>query len=252
MNIAIIGGTGMDEMPEFNSGKAELVCTRFGEATVLRSTFGGGVLYFVPRHGSNHATPPSQINYRAQIAALKKLGVDAVIGVCAVGSLRGNIVPGSFAVLGDFIDVTRRRACTFFDDPGGPLAHTDFTEPYCPRVSQALTDACYQTGGDCRPNAVYVGVDGPRYETPAEIRLYAAWGGDVIGMTNVPEVVLAREAGLCYGAIGVVTNPAAGLGTSPLGHDDVRSAVARAGPRLHAVLRSALEGSAMAVSAVVA
>jgi len=240
MDIAIIGGTGVDEMPEFVSGQPELIATRFGDAIVLRTVEDGRTLYFLPRHGLDHAVGPSEINYRAQIAALKSLGVGAVIGVCAVGSLRVDVVPGSFAVLGDFVDLTRHRICTFFDEPAGPPAHTDFTQPYCPWVSKALTDACADTHADCTPSAIYIGVDGPRYETPAEIRLYASWGGDVIGMTNVPEVVLAREAGLCYGALGVVTNMAAGLGASPLGHDDVRSAVAAAKPRLQAILRSAL------------
>ena len=226
MDIAIIGGTGIDEMPEFTSGKPESITTRFGDAIVLPNIVDGRSLYFLPRHGLDHAIPPSRINYRAQIAALKSLGVGAVIGICAVGSLRIGVVPGSFVVLGDFIDLTRHRICTFFDDPTGPPAHTDFTEPYCPWVSKALTDACGDTGADCTPYAIYIGVDGPRYETPAEIRLYASWGGDVMGMTNVPEAVLAREAGLCYGALGVVTNMAAGLGTTSLGHDDVRSAVA--------------------------
>lgn len=216
------------------------VATRFGSAEVVQTRIGDRDVIFVPRHGPTHSTPPAQINYRAQIAALRKMGVEAVIGVCAVGSLRTDLAAGALAVLGDFIDLTKRRQDTFLDASGESVVHTDFSQPYCPVISEVLVKACSLVGVSCESGAVYVGVEGPRYETPAEIRLYASWGGDVIGMTNLPEAVLAREAGLCYGAIAVVTNLAAGLSPTPLNHDEVRSVVAAASDTLKRILLQAV------------
>lgn len=240
MSLAIIGGTGLDEMPEFLDGPVETVSTRFGEAQVVISKTHGKDMIFLPRHGLGHATLPSNINYRAQIAALKKIGVTRVIGVCAVGSLRKDISGGTLVVVDDFIDLTKRRVVSFFDEPGEPVVHTDFTKPYCPEISSTLVDACKSAGCECISGGVYIGVDGPRYETPAEIRTYASWGGDVIGMTNVPEAVLAREAGLCYGAICVATNSATGLGEKPLCHDEVRAVMASTKLLMQDVLKIAL------------
>lgn len=246
MAFAVIGGTGVDELPEVASGRQFSVTTKFGTAEVVELRMGAETILFIPRHGRDHSTPPSRINSRSQIAALKKLGVDSVIGVAAAGSLSPSLGPGAVAVLGDFIDLTRRSERSFFDEPEGPVVHTDFTVPYCPRLSDVLTRACESAGAAFRSDAVYVGVDGPRYETPAEIRLYASWGGHVIGMTNVPEVVLAREAGLCYAAVAVVTNFAAGLSPAPLAHDEVRQAMLHTSDLLRRILNfslSALPGS---------
>ncbi len=241
MRLAVIGGTGVDEMAGLTGGERITVATRFGSVTVIAAELGGRSLVFVPRHGIGHSLAPSSINYRGQIAALHKIGVTRVIGVCAVGSLTRSLPAGSFAVLNDFIDLTRHRPVTFYDDATGPVVHTDFTRPYCPQVRESLVSACSDAGVSCEPGAVYVGVDGPRYETPAEIRLYASWGGHVIGMTNVPEVILAREAGLCYGALAIVSNLAAGLSPGPLSHDEVRSAVKSAGESLSSILGRAIE-----------
>jgi 5'-methylthioadenosine phosphorylase len=165
-----------------------------------------------------------------------------VIGLCAVGSLTPELPTGSFAVLTDFIDLTKRRIDTFFDEPGGPVAHTDFTRPYCPEVSSALAEACRAVGVSFEESAVYVGVEGPRYETPAEIRLYASWGAHVVGMTNVPEVVLVREAGLCYGALAIVTNLTCGPSPTPISHEQVRSAMRVAGKSIRSILGHAIHG----------
>lgn len=244
MGIAIIGGTGIDEMEIFISKQAISVSTRYGSADIIEGEYKGKRLFFLPRHGLEHFVPPAQINYRAQIAALKKLEVKRVIGVCAVGSLKNDLVPGSFAVLKDFIDLTKHRKDTFFDTPGEPIVHTDFTHPYCPEISSALDQSCANASALYEANAVYVGVEGPRYESPAEIKLYNSWGAHVIGMTNLPEAVLAREAGLCYGALGIVTNFASGICSAPLAHDDVRRAVAQAGEALIRILYSSIENIA--------
>ena len=240
MRIGLIGGTGVDEMPWLAGGSLSVVETRWGAAAAIESRVGGSGVVFIPRHGKEHQTPPSRINYRAQIAALKKLAVDAVISVCAVGSLQAALVPGSFAILSDFIDLTKRREDTFFDGDSAPVVHTDFTQPYCPAVSSVIERACTEAGVDFYSRATYVGVEGPRYESPAEIRLYASWGGEVIGMTNLPEVVLAREAGLCYGAIAVVTNLACGICPTPLHHTEVRQAMADAAYKLQEVIAEAI------------
>lgn len=240
MRIGLIGGTGIDEMSCFAGGRASNVETRWGSAQVIESRIEGRDVVFLPRHGADHLVPPSRINYRAQVAALKKMNTDAVVSVCAVGSLRADLVPGSLAVLSDFIDLTKRREDTFFDSETGPVVHTDFTRPYCPSVSSAITQACSEVDACLEPDATYVGVEGPRYETPAEIRLYSSWGGDVIGMTNLPEVALAREAGLCYGSIAVVTNLACGISPTPLNHAEVRETMAAAAEKLREVILRAV------------
>lgn len=242
MRIGLIGGTGIDEMNSFACGQTAVITTKWGSAQIMQSRIVDREVVFVPRHGADHQTPPSRINYRAQIAALKKLDVNAVISVCAVGSLQADILPGSFAVLADFIDLTKRREDTFFDSDTGPVVHTDFTQPYCPSVSHSITQACIDVGAKFEATATYVGVEGPRYESPTEIRLYASWGGDVIGMTNLPEVVLAREAGLCYGAIAVITNLACGISPTPLNHVEVRKAMTEASEKLHDVIHLAIAG----------
>ena len=240
MSIALVGGTGIDEMAGLSGHAMTRVATLFGEAEVTQSELGGRPVTFIPRHGAAHSCPPSAINYRAQMAALKTLGVTRIIAVCAVGSLHESLSVGAFAVLGDFIDLTRRRDTTFFDSPDGPVVHTDFSEPYCPEVSEAIVKACGDAGINYAASAVYVGVDGPRYESPAEVKLYSSWGGQVIGMTGLPEAVLAREAGICYGSLAVVTNVAVGCPT-PVSHDDVRATMRDAGDRLRDVIARAVE-----------
>lgn len=244
MCIAIIGGTGVDEMSCFAGGKITTISTRYGDVDTIDGALNGKSIIFLPRHGLEHATSPGRINYRAQIAALKKVGVDRVIGVCAVGSLKPELHCGSFAVLSDFIDLTKKRVDTFFDDPEGPVVHTDFTDPYCPSISRALIMACREQKVPFEPHATYVGVEGPRYESPAEIKLYSSWGAHVVGMTNLPEVVLAREAGLCYGALAVITNLAAGISPTRLAHEEVKSAMASAGADLQNIVQRSIQAIA--------
>jgi 5'-methylthioadenosine phosphorylase len=195
--------------------------TRWGVIEVREGEINGRTVLFCPRHGSEHSVPPHMVNYHAIIAGLRELGADRVIGTAAVGSLSCDIRPGTAVVLTDFIDFTRRGPATFAD--GGPegFAHTDFTQPYCPEVSDALLGACGKAGLEVTTPCSYICVDGPRYETPAEIRMFRNWGADVVGMTNAPEAILAREAGLCYGAVGVITNYACGISPVKLSHEEV-------------------------------
>lgn len=241
MKIAIIGGTGIDESDSFTKHDIVKVVTKYGSADVVNCEFCGQNIYFVPRHGIDHAASPSQINYRAQIAAIKKLGVQQVIGVSAVGSLKKGLAPGSFAVLSDFIDLTKRRQDTFFDETTLEVVHTDMTTPYCPCISELLIEACENEKVVYEPEGIYVAVEGPRYESPAEINLYRSWGAHIVGMTNYPEVVLAKEAGLCYGAISVITNYAAGISPTPLNHNEVRAAFSSAMQSLTSILTNTMQ-----------
>ncbi|HOS42827.1 MAG TPA: S-methyl-5'-thioinosine phosphorylase [Armatimonadota bacterium] len=219
MTTAIIGGTGVYEL----GGEAtpEFVPTPFGAAAIFRARVGGADTLFLARHGVGHAMPPHRVNYRANIWALHALGVREVLATQAVGSLNPDMPPGSFALLGQFIDWTKGRPATFFDGDDGMVVHVDVTEPYCPRVTAAARHAGAFLGEALHGDAVYACAEGPRFETPAEIRALRLLGADLVGMTNVPEAVLAREAGLCYAAVCIVCNWAAGISPTPLTHAEV-------------------------------
>jgi len=221
VTAAIIAGTGLDEASPFQAWEPVEVETRFGPAALRRAEVAGRTVLFAARHGAGHVTPPHLINYRAIISALAQLGAERIVGTAAVGSLSPELAPGTAAVLTDFIDFTRCGPTTLFDGAESGVVHTDFSEPYCPEVSQALLRSSSEAGLEVTTPCTYICVDGPRYETPAEIAVFRSWGADVVGMTNVPEAVLAREAGICYGAIAVITNLAAGVSPSRLSHADV-------------------------------
>jgi len=176
---------------------------------------------FLARHGSGHTVPPHLVNYRANIWAVKKLGVKWVIATAAVGSLNQEFKPGHFVLVDQFIDFTKTRNSTFFDGGNRGVAHVDMTEPYCPVLRQHLHRIGLELGLNVHAAGTYVCTDGPRFETPAEIRMFKTLGGDVVGMTSVPEVVLAKEAELCYATICMVTNFAAGITDQKLTHQEV-------------------------------
>ncbi len=235
--VAIIGGTGVYE-PAFSSEpRREKVITPYGDTVVWAGRGPGKIpVFFLPRHGPEHRLPPHRINYRANIWALKWLQVKRVIATGAVGSLQPHLPPGSFVVVDQFIDFTRNRPSTFYDRPGDPVVHTDFTEPYCPDIRKALLRAAADRGVAAHDGATYLCTEGPRYETPAEIRIFQGWGADLVGMTGIPEVVLAREAGICFGLVAVVTNFAAGLGCEPLSHAEVSALMAEKTPALRELI----------------
>lgn len=226
MTVAIIVGTGLGGLLKDN--ELEAVATAYGEALLSRRQEAGRTVVVLPRHGPGHRLPPHRINYRANISALKELGCRAVVATNAVGSLRPDLGVGSFVLPDQFIDMTRQRALTFFDGQDGPVVHTDVTDPYCPRLREALRGGLQAHRLSVADGATYLCTEGPRFETPAEIRMFAQWGADLVGMTGVPEVVLAREAGLCYASVCVVTNLAAGLGAGRLNEQEI-SATASAG-----------------------
>ncbi len=224
--IGIIGGTGMGAA--WLAGEAREVETPFGTASLtICPQDGGGEIALVARHGEGHSVAPHRVNYRANIAALKAWGASAALATSAVGSLRADLTPGDFVVLDDLLDMTRGEPVTFVRD-GGAVTHADMSAPYDP----ALRGILLQTAGDMAParvhdGGVYLCVSGPRYETAAEVRLFASWGAAVVGMTGAPEVVLCREAGLPYAGVALVTNYATGLGgREPLAHADVEARMA--------------------------
>ncbi len=245
MLIAIIGGTGLYQMDDSIPGDRLSISTRYGSAYMQRVIIGGVEAIMLPRHGFEHGIPPHRVNYRANIAALKELGVTNILASAAVGSMAEHLPPGSLALLTQFLDFTRARSSTFFDgenDEGERprVVHVDVTDPYCPHLRGELQDAAEAVGEKLCFQATYVCVEGPRFETPAEIRMFRQLGGDVVGMTSVPEVVLAREAGICYATVAIVTNWAAGISEQPIKHGEVGDFMKQQTPRVCSIFSYAL------------
>ncbi len=237
--LAIIGGTGVDlrgEDSPLEGAREEIVTTLHGSVLVTLARFEGHEIAFLHRHANpdpqtqhlSRHLPPHRVNYRANIAALKKLGVTAILASTAVGGMRREWPPGTLVLLDQFIDCTVSRAKTFFDFGA---VHIDVTQPYCPNLRTLLLDGASQLGLALHDGGTYVCAEGPRFETPAEIRVFSQWG-DVVGMTGVPEVTLAREAGISYAGVSIVTNFAAGIAPHPLTQSEVLEAMALALPRV--------------------
>jgi len=203
MKIGIIGGTGFYDLLKET---VELtVATGFGDIVIYKGEHAGKEVYFLPRHGEDHNCLAHEINYRGNILALKQLGIDHVLAMCAVGSLNPDIPVGHFALLDQFVDVTTNRIKTY-----GKYS-VDIGFPYDEDLRHAFIKAAGELGIELTPKATYITVDGPRYETSAEINLYRQWGMDVVGMTNGTEASLARELGLAYAVVTLATDLAAGI-----------------------------------------
>jgi len=210
MKSAVITGTGIYEIPGFELEKKQ-IDTPYGPALVNIARRENVELVYLARHGLDHSTPPHKINYRANMKALQMLGVQQVLATYAVGSISRDIPPMAMAVLTDFLDFTSGRPLTFFEGGKTGLAHIDLNDPYCPVLRNRLLALAPGVGLELHPAAVYACANGPRLETPAEIRMYGMLGADVIGMTGVPEVVLARELNMHFAAVAYSINWAAGL-----------------------------------------
>ncbi len=227
--LAVIGGTGVYDPALLEAVREERVDTPYGRVTVLVGRLAeapdGRQVAFLARHGVGHSTPPHRVNYRANVWALKELGVRRVLATAAVGSLRAALEPGHFVLVDQFLDFTKSRPATFYDGDGRGVVHVDVSEAYCPHLRAILAAACRGLGIRHHEGGTYVCTEGPRFETPAEIRMFAQLGGDVVGMTGVPEVVLAREVSLCYATVAMVTNYAAGISPRPLTHSEVLQVV---------------------------
>ncbi len=221
MNIAIIGGTGVYDPKILNNVREQVIPTPYGVVRFMSGEYAGKEIAFIPRHGSKHSIPPHLINYRANIWAMKKLGVKNIIATTAVGSLNLAMKPGNFVLIDQFLDFIKNRTTTFYEGGARGVVHVDVTTPYCPSIRAVVAETAAKLGITMHQAGTYVCTEGPRFETPAEIKMFAKFGGDVVGMTNVPEVILAREAEMCYATISMVTNFAAGISPQPLTHHEV-------------------------------
>ena len=208
--LAIIGGSGLYELPGLTDTGWIKVITPWGDPSdeiftgTLATAAGPARLAFLPRHGRGHRLPPSAVNYRANIAALKQLGATDVISLSAVGGLRADLHPGTFVIVDQFIDRTVARENSFFG--AGLVAHVSMARPVCPRLGDHLAAALAGLGVATVRGGTYLAMEGPQFSTLAESRLYRSWNCDVIGMTNMPEAKLAREAELCYATVAMVTD----------------------------------------------
>ncbi|MDL2280449.1 S-methyl-5'-thioadenosine phosphorylase [Selenomonadales bacterium OttesenSCG-928-I06] len=223
VRLAIIGGTGVYDFDMHVMEKItfEEIETPYGRVKFKIVEHGGRSVAFIPRHGAQHSIVPNKINYRANIWAIKKMGAESIISTSAVGSTRLFIRPGDFLIPHQFLDFTKSRESTFFDSPERGVVHVDLTNPYCSRMNLMLVQVAEDLGFKCHDRGTYVCTEGPRFETTAEIEMFGNLGGDVVGMTNVPEVVLAREAEICYSTICLVTNFGAGTSLTNLTHKEV-------------------------------
>ncbi len=204
--VGVIGGSGLYEMEGLTDVRKVRVETPFGEPSdeYIIGSLGDTVMVFLPRHGRGHRLTPTEINYRANIYGMKKLGVEWLISVSAVGSMREDIEPGHIVIVDQFFDRTTKRASTFFGS--GVVAHAGFGEPICSGLSDILYEASVKAGADVHRGGTYICIEGPLFSTKAESRIYRSWGVDVIGMTNIPEAKLAREAEICYATIALSTD----------------------------------------------
>lgn len=239
--IAVIGGTGMNEWPGLTIRRAQPVGTPYGDpsASLTYGRIYGVDVIFLPRHGEGHKVPPHLINYRANLWALKDAGVRSVIAIAAVGGIARSMKPAAVAVPDDIIDYTSGREHTFFDGVRAPLQHVDFSEPYAPRVRQALLKGAQRAGVKLVDGGVMGVTQGPRLESPAEIARLKRDGCTMVGMTGMPEAVLAREAELDYASLALSVNWAAGLGSGDI-HAEIERTVADGMKKVRAVLAKAL------------
>jgi 5'-methylthioadenosine phosphorylase len=204
--LGVIGGSGLYKMPGVTEAKKVKVSTPFGEPSdaIILGNLEGVRVAFLPRHGEGHRISPSELPAKANIYALKSLGVERIISVSAVGSLKEEIEPLDIVVPDQLIDATKGRANTFFTN--GVVGHVSFAEPFCPVLSQLSFDASTKAGGKVHKGGTYLVVEGPQFSTKAESKLYRSWGAAVIGMTALPEAKLAREAEICYSTLAIVTD----------------------------------------------
>ena len=214
--LAIIGGSGLTELASLEITRKQIVRTPYGEPSGPL-TFGrvaGGEVVFIARHGYGHTLAPHEINYRANLWALKEEGVGRILAVCTVGGITPELVAGTLVIPDQIIDYTCGRKSTFFEGAEKPVVHVDFTHPYCETTRRMLVEAAAGAGVAVIPRGTYAAVQGPRLETAAEVNRLERDGADLVGMTGMPEAALARELGIPYAALAVVANAAAGRGPS--------------------------------------
>lgn len=241
VKIAVIGGTGVYDSSMLTDTRDEKVVTPYGDVSLKIGSYGGKYVAFMNRHGEKHAVPPHLVNYRANIDALKRLGVKSILATAAVGSLNPSMRPGHLSFVDQFLDFTKSRQYTFFDGGAAGVVHADMTNPYCSGLREMLSRAAQSLGLTSHPAGVYVCCEGPRFETAAEIKMYRQLGGDLVGMTGVPEVQLAREAEMCYAAVAVATNYAAGISPARLTHREVMAMMNQGSENIRKLLMQTID-----------
>jgi len=237
VKVAVIGGSGLETLLE--RAEQVRVGTPYGLApTVSIGEIEGKPIVFLPRHGLHHLVPPHMVNYRAIVYALHEFGVERVVATNAVGAIAPKLKAGDFVVPHDFIDFTKLRRVTFYDE--APVTHVDVSKPYCPEIRSVLTRIAKKHYERVASRGVLVCTEGPRYETPAEIEMFRRLGCDVVGMTGAPEAALARELEMCYASICFVTNMASGF-QKRLTAREVSSVAENIAPVLQQVLRETIK-----------
>jgi 5'-methylthioadenosine phosphorylase len=204
--IGVIGGSGLYQMDGLKKVRPVALHTPFGKPSdrYIKGKLGETEVVFLPRHGKGHRWLPTEVNFRANLFGMKKLGVERIISVSAVGSLQPEIAPGDLVVPDQFIDRTSKRPSTFFGH--GIVAHVSFADPFCKELSARLVKAAQEEGARVHAGGTYLCMEGPQFSTRAESKLYRSWGADVIGMTNLQEAKLAREAEICFGTLALATD----------------------------------------------
>ena len=237
--LGVIGGSGLYELDGLKVLEEKSLKTPFGEPSspIILGEIEGRKIAFLARHGRDHAYPPHLVPYRANVWALREVGVDRILAVSAVGGINKLFSPGDFVIIDSFLDFTKQRKSTFYEGKfsvqvegedkvaellnSKKVVHVDVSDPYCPQMRMLLMEILQEKGFRYHPAGVYACTEGPRFETPAEIKALEILGADVVGMTGYPEVVLARELTMCYASICVVANPAAGISAGRLTSDEV-------------------------------
>ncbi|HEX4985008.1 MAG TPA: S-methyl-5'-thioinosine phosphorylase [Burkholderiales bacterium] len=243
--LGIIGGTGLTQLSNLEITRRQVVRTPYGDASGAL-TFGklnGREVMFLARHGYGHTIPPHEVNYRANMWALREQGAARIVSVASVGGIRADMLPGTLAIPHQLLDYTWGRRHTFFEGPDQPVTHVDFTHPYCDALRARLLAAAAAAGQKVAGDGVYAATQGPRLETAAEIDRLERDGADMVGMTGMPEAALAREIGLRYAAVAVVVNHAAGRGDSKqaVKLDDINAVLQESMVRVRALLARLVE-----------
>ena len=245
--LAIIGGSGLTKLANLDVTHREVMRTPYGDPSgaVTFGQLGGQPVAFLARHGYGHTVPPHEVNYRANLWALHKIGASGVVSVASVGSIRADLKPGDIVIPHQLIDYTWGRKSTYHEGCGVAVRHVDFTDPYDPALRQQLIEAAARAGMTVSDAAVYAVTQGPRLETAAEIDRFERDGADLVGMTAMPEAVLARELGLPYAAINLVANYAAGRADSRHGisFDAIEQVLQESMGRVRTIIAALVGGS---------
>ena len=243
--LAIIGGSGLTELASLEVTRRQIVRTPFGEPSgpLTFGRIGAGEVAFLARHGYGHTLAPHEINYCANLWALREKGVTRILAICTVGGITQGFGAGALAIPDQIIDYTWGRRSTFFEGAEQPVVHVDFTHPYCEATRAMIAAAAADAGIEMVPRATYAAVQGPRLETAAEINRFERDGADIVGMTGMPEAALARELEIPYAAIAVVANTAAGRGASAqaIAVEDIANVLKESMGRVRRVVEKVVE-----------